>query len=295
MRMTLCKRGGLVIQTTLIATACAVGFTASKAYSGELNEMRQELKAHQFEGKVEPRVRAFVTNAVNGVLTDIHFQPGDQVEQGQLLFQLSSASHQHQVEAAEALVQRRKVELDMAWTNAERSANLGERGAISEIAVQDAANALALAEAALQEAIANKNYALTGYNATQITAPISGKIGAPSFEVGTYLKTETGQTLAKVVQTDPMLIKYDQPYSGLLALYDAAPEKVANYFNRIAVKVTLPSGTQLAETGRILSTNNVLDSEGNVQVWAEMPNPDGVLVSGLPVTVTLALEEKLLD
>ena len=247
--------------------------------------------AQQYDGKAEPSVRAFVTNAVNGVLTNIHFQPGDYVEKGQLLLQLSSASYLHQVEAAEALVQRRQVELDMAWANAERAANLGERGAISEISVTDAANALALAEAALLEAVANKSYALTGYNATQITAPISGQIGASHYEVGTYLKTETGQTLAELVQTDPMLISYNQPYEGLLALYDAAPGKISNYFDQIAVTVTLSSGTQLTEVGRIVSTNNVLDENGNVRIWAEVPNPDGVLVPGLPVSVSLQLEK----
>ncbi len=113
----------------------------------------------------------------------------------------------------------------------------------------------------------------------------------PEFEIGAYLETETGQTLAMIVQTDPVLVSYEQPYGALLEMHGAAPGKIADHFDSIAVRVWLASCETQSSLGRIVFTDNTLDADGNLRIWAEMPNPDGVLVPSLPVTVSLQLED----
>lgn len=252
--------------------------------------MQQLPGTAQYEGLVEPGLRAFVTNAADGILTAIYFRPGDTVEKGQLLLQTSSGFHYARVEVARALVMRRRAELDRAWTDAERVADLGERGEITALSLQDTVQSVAMAEAALEEAVAAQAQAETCMDETRIRAPISGQIGAPQIDVGTYLRSRSGQALARIDQIDPVLVSFDPLYDELLEISELASGKIAGRLDRIAVETTLRSGERMPQTGRIVYTDWALDQDGRIHVWAEFPNPDGILIPGWRVGVSLGLK-----
>ncbi len=268
--------------------ACVWGVLAS---SGDLQELREVMTGLRLDGTVQAGRQAFVTNAVPGVLVSMHFAPGEAVEEGQLLFQLSSEAHRHRVEASAAIVKRKRVELEIARRNKDRVSRLFERGTATETAAQDAEDRFALAEVALAEAQANLGLNETGLNATQITAPISGYIGAPHFPIGAYLETESGQTLAEIIQVDPILVGYKQPFDLLLNMHEASPVRLRTLFDRIVVTATLPSGEILPQTGRIKYVDSGLDAGGYLEVWAEFANPDSILVPGLKVGLGLRVDK----
>lgn len=250
--------------------------------------MSKPLETMHNEGLVEPGLRAFVTNATDGVLTAIHFRPGDRVEEGQLLLQTSSDFHSARVEVARALVLRRRAELDRAWADAERVADLGERSLVSDLSLQDTAQSVALAEAALGEAIAVQSLAETHMEETRITAPIAGQIGRPEIDIGTYLRSRSGQALARIDQIDPVLVSFDPRYDDLLEMSAFGSDAIPGQLDRVMVRVTLPSGEPLQKPGRIVFADWALDAHGHVHVWAEIPNPDGILIPGWRVTVSLS-------
>ncbi len=264
---------------------------ASTAPAQSLGAINDVVAGVRYTGRVHASERAFVSNTVNGHLTRIHFTPGDYVEQGQLLFELGPQVFVHKVEAGEAAVARRRIELDIARTNAERVTELGDRGAATTVDTQDAASRLALAEVALAEAEAQLSISRLELASTQIRAPISGLIGAPQYQLGAYLKTETGRPLAELTKIDPVLVSYDVPYNTLILLERLAPNGLQELFLRFEISVVMPSGIELPFVGTPRYSANELREGNSLTVWAEVPNPDTVLIPGLPVEISARLRK----
>lgn len=270
---------------TLVCIAVAPVFAQD---SGVYSEILSDLN---LEGTVQAGEKAFVANSINGTLIAIHFEPGDFVEEGDLLFELSPIAFQQSLEASEAIVARREAELNIARRRADRVSELRERGTVPEADAQEVLDSLVIARASLAEAEAQRNLAAIQLSATQIKSPISGLIGQSRFQIGTYLKLETGQALAQVTRLDPVLISYSQPYDSLVQLASTLPGRLVDLWPRFQVTVLLPTGEKLQEVGRLRYFDNELQSDGSLNVWAEVPNPSGLLVPGLTVQLEISLSE----
>lgn len=278
--------GRLCQLVTTITFACLM-FLPAGLQAQNMQILNELLEGKSFEGRVEARRTAQVAQSVNGYLVGIHFANGDVVRSGQLLFELSSASHKAQLEAATAALARRRVELSIAQKNAERIFELESRGASTPARAEDAGFQLALAEIAVEEAKANLDLLDLQMAGTKITAPIGGRISAPHYNIGAYLKPETGFSLAEIAQLDPVVIAFSQPYELLLQQHQVHPQNLQNIFDSTVVSITLPTGGQYSETGKIVSSETEMNSDGTLTIWAEVPNPDGILLPGLPVKVSV--------
>jgi RND family efflux transporter MFP subunit len=278
--------------TALILLVFTLTWTGGVSSAQSVEAVNAVLSGMMYEARVYPSDRAFVANSVNGPLSAIHFTPGGYVEKGQLLFELGDRSYSLRVEAAKAALARRKVELEMARSNLNRTKNLGARGIVAAAALEESEYQLALAAVAFTEAQAQLALAEFKLTSATIVAPISGFIDMPRFPIGAYLKTETGQALAEITRIDPALISFQWPYGTLLDLHKAAPKKLHQLLERSEVTVTLPTGEKLPQKGRLLFSANSLDTTDKaLEVWAEIPNPDYVLVPGLTVNVNVRIAE----
>lgn len=112
---------------------------------------------------------------------------------------------------------------------------------------------------------------------------------------GAYLKTETGKPLAEIVQVDPALVSFAHPYDSLLELHHVAPERIEEYLDRFAVHVALPTGERYEQTGKVAFVGTELNSDGALQVWAEIPNPEVILIPGLQVSVSIELKKYIVQ
>ncbi|NDR55828.1 efflux RND transporter periplasmic adaptor subunit [Aliiruegeria sabulilitoris] len=243
-----------------------------------------------FDGRVEVKERAVVSNSVNGLLSRVLFNMGGQVEAGQPLFEIADSAYQFKLQTAEVNVARRQVDLDAAVAALSRASALHERGNTSATARADAENAVKLATANLLEAEATLDLAKIQLAATAVRAPIAGHIDGVNYPTGSYLKADTGVILSQVTQLDPVLVSFHHPYTSLLELYAAAPDRLGNLLDAVSVEVTLPTGEQISETGRIIATANALSAEDStLAIWAEVPNPETLLIPGLPVTVGISV------
>ena len=279
-----------ILFTVAVALASATAaYATPDDGAGHLETLLADLA---FEGRVEVKESAVVSNAVNGTLSKVLFNVGDQVEEGQPLFELSDTVYQLKVRAAEADVVRKTVELDMAAAELSRTSTLLERGRATEIARAAADHAMRLATANLSAAEAALEMARTELGATTITAPISGWIEGVSYPLGSYLKADTGVVLSRITQLDPVMVSFDHPYESLLELYAASPVQLNNLFDLLEVNITLPTGERLEQPGRLVATGNALNArDSTLKVWAEVPNPETLLIPGLPVIVDVTVSE----
>ncbi|SDK84627.1 efflux RND transporter periplasmic adaptor subunit [Aliiruegeria lutimaris] len=279
----------LLLTATFAFLSSTAAIAAAPDGTGSFETMLEELA---FEGRVEVGDRAVVSNSVNGTLSKVLFTPGEYVEEGQPLLELSPTVYRLKVRAAEADVTRKTVELEMAVADLFRTSTLHERGRTTEIARADADHALRLATANLSAAEAALEIARTELGATVITAPISGYIDGVAYSAGSYVKAETGVVLTEITQLDPVLVSFSHPYESLLELHGAAPDRLGNLLDSLEVNITLPTGERLDQPGRLVATGNALNAEdSSLTIWAEVPNPETFLIPGLPVAVDVTVAE----
>src|SRR6266853_1813341 len=113
---------------------------------------------------------------VSGFIESIHFQDGQIVKQGDLLFVIDPRPYRIAVEQAKADLERARAKLDIATLDVDRatplarSQNITEREFDTRKSTQrDAAGAVGSADAALKQAELNLEW-------TAVRAPISGRI-----------------------------------------------------------------------------------------------------------------------
>ncbi len=226
--------------------------------------------------KIMPRVTAFI-NAVN-------FKQGSTVKTGQVLFTLQPEQYEAALQTAQANLASAQAALANAQLTYERAVNLKQTGFEAQSALdaavatrnEDQANVLS-AQAMVANAALNLSYCT-------ITAPIDGRIGAVALTKGNLVSTSTG-TLATINQLDPIRVEFavsaDSPI--LAAAQNNASE------SQFAISIDLPNGQPYPLKGKIAFLDNQVDTNtGTVNVYADFPNPNGVLLPGAYVNVETA-------
>jgi len=221
-----------------------------------------------------PRVTAFIDK--------VDVAQGSTVKSGQLLFSLQPAQYQAALQTAQANLASAQAALENAELVYERAERLNSSGFEAESTLdqamatrnEDQANVLS-AQASLAVAQLNLSYC-------NITAPIDGRIGAVSLTKGNLVTTNTG-TLATINQLDPIRVEFSvSSTSPLLSLIETNSSQNKNF----TVSIDLPDGSKYKQSGKIAFLSNEVDSAtGTVNVYADFPNPDSLLLPGAYVSV----------
>ncbi len=229
--------------------------------------------------KVVPRVTAFIDS--------VPVQQGSAVKAGQVLFRLQTAQYSAALQSAEASLASARaavVNANLAYQRAQRLNRQGFEAVATldrDLATyqQDQASVLS-AEANLAQAGLNLGYCT-------ITSPIAGQIGAVTLTKGNLVTPSTG-ALATVNQLDPIRVVFSVPYSAVVQAEQKIAADPTTGDPLLSVHLILPDDTPYAETGRIAFKDNQVDtSTGTVSVYADFPNPNGLLLPGAYVSVVL--------
>ncbi|MEM6440971.1 MAG: efflux RND transporter periplasmic adaptor subunit [Pseudomonadota bacterium] len=246
-----------------------------------------------YQGRVEAARQAALSTRIDGVVADILFNGGDEVEEGQPLIRLDPVDAELALAVAEAEVARAQAELAGARRDAARQESLAERGISPDAVVGPARTARAAAEAALRLAEAERRRAALDLDRTVIRAPLGGLISAADVIVGQFLEAEAGPPLAVIVDLEQVLVAYDAPYADRLALLGrTGAETVDDLLARIRVELSLPGDRLHALAATPHTASPTVDAEtGAVRVWAVFDNPDRLLRPGMAVTVRSHVQE----
>jgi membrane fusion protein (multidrug efflux system) len=223
--------------------------------------------------KILPRVTAFID--------EVNVQQGSTVKAGQLLFSLQTAQYQAALQTAQANLASAQAALENAQLVYARAANLKTSGFESQSSLdqalatrnEDRANVLA-AQASLANAQLNLSYCT-------ITAPIAGRIGAVALTKGNLVTSGTG-SLVTINQLDPIRVVFSVSNdSPILSTMQNSAARAG-----FALSLDLPSGAKYHYPGKIAFLDNQVDSStGTVNVYADFPNPQSLLLPGAYVSV----------
>ena len=240
-------------------------------------------------GAVEPSRTASVRSQVTGTLVKINFSEGQDVRQGDILFEIDPRPFQNSLRSAEADLQRIKVQLGTAQAQVDRYRTLSEGALVSQEqfqAISDSARALQSQQLASESAAANARLQL---DYCTIRSPLSGRTGNVAVHEGDLVRVnDAGGQLVSVHQISPINVTFAVPqqYFGSLVRYRAN--------GALKVKVVPPGTDERAEEGELtFMDNNVDASTGTLKLKGTFPNAQQRLWPGqfATVTVTLAAPE----
>ncbi len=225
-----------------------------------------------------------VTPQVGGRIVERHFQDGQNLKKGQLLFVIDPRPFKAQLDSAQATLAQTKAALDLAKIQFSRDQEIIATRAISKQDYDTKKNTVdvdqaqvAAAEAALETAKLNLEYCY-------IHSPIDGRAGARLVDAGNVVQANTTPLLS-IQRVDPI-------YANFTITERDLPD-VQKQMARGGLKalVRLPSDQDsAARTGRIeFLDNTVQNGSGTVNLRATISNPDRHFWPGQFVDVKLVL------
>ncbi|MEO8201897.1 MAG: efflux RND transporter periplasmic adaptor subunit [Gemmatimonadota bacterium] len=233
-------------------------------------------------GTVEPMQSVAVQPQVNGQLIRVTFREGDEVEKGQVLFQIDPRPFQAALAQAQAILARDRAQSVNAEQELKRFSSLAEKEYITAQQYdQSRANAagaqatLAADQAAVDQAELNLQYAT-------VRAPIAGRTGSLLVREGNQVRSD-GTTLVTINQVHPILVRFAVPASNLSAI-----QKYRSTGGLLVQAVAASGGTP--EEGQLSFVDNAVDSTtGTIMLKGNFSNHSGNLWPGGFVNVTLRL------
>lgn len=240
-----------------------------------------------YDGRVEALNRVDVSAQVEGVVTEIHFQPGQQVEEGFLLFSFDDLEVAQRTRAAEAVAQKAAALFDDAKQEYDRNQELRERGTIADSRYFKSKAAVAIAAAAVAETNSRLQAAQLELKRTKVYAPISGIISPALVSRGSYVETGRKGVLATIVQLDPVRIAYEIPYPDrLVELGITDLNSIATYADTVDLVVKLTPDWEHPELAEPTFLSSDVDPETrSLTAWAVVANPTRTLRPGMEVQV----------
>jgi membrane fusion protein (multidrug efflux system) len=202
---------------------------------------------------------------VPGIVEQINFQSGDDVEAGKVLLGLRDDDEVARLRSLEAMEK-------LYTLNYERNARLLKSQTVAQSAVDsDTANLQNYkAQVAQQKAVIEKKI---------LRAPFAGRLGLRQIDLGQYLPA--GTVIATLQALTPIYADFFLPQQAIAKIKVGQP---------VAAKVDTYPGVLFK--GTITAINPKIDTATrNVQVRATLGNDDHKLLPGMHVTVEIAVGE----
>src|SRR5947208_7164334 len=234
-------------------------------------------------GTVTPISSVALKSRVETTIVSVHFEDGNKVNQGDLLFTLDARQIDAQIEQAEGMLARDQASLEAAQRDVRRFSDLIGKGATTQVNLDNAktqadilVGTIKADQSALDNLKVQKSY-------TSIRAPFSGRIGAANVKVGNFVRPADTAPLAVINQMAPVYVTFAIPQRVLVDLRDAMASDGSK------VIATIP-GHQRSEDGKVAMVENSVDATtGMVTVRGVMNNENETLWPGTLVNTKLII------
>ena len=260
----------------------SVPVAAAAAKRGDLNLYLTEI------GTVTPFKTVTVHTRVDGELVRVLFKEGQMVKEGDLLAEIDPRPFQVQLTQAQGQMARDRASLVNARSQLDRYKQLYAQNIVAK---QDLDNQLSLAgqyEGAVKNDQGLIDSAKLNLTYSQITAPISGRVGLRLVDPGNIVHAADTQGLLVITQLQPIAVVFSIPEDDLPRVETAiraTPQLPVEAYDR-SLKTMLATGT-------LLTLDNEIDqSTGTVKLKAWFPNEDNALFPNQFVNAKLLVETK---
>ncbi len=235
-------------------------------------------------GNVEAYQTVQIRSQVSGQIQKIFFKEGEDVHQGQPLFQLDKRPFQADLEKAIGQMKHDQAQAENSRIQADRYSGLEKQGIVSheqaeQLRAQAKADASAVEadKAAVEAARVQLQY-------TDIVAPINARTGSLMINLGNLVKANDTPYLLQLNQVTPIYVTFSVPETNL--------DRVRQRFSSGQLKVlAYPKGqADSPAEGRLTFIDNGVDTTtGMLKLKGTFQNADRRLWPGEFVDVALVL------
>jgi membrane fusion protein (multidrug efflux system) len=238
----------------------------------------------ELPGRTSAFLVAQVRARVDGIVLQRGFIEGADVKAGQRLYKIDPAPYIATLNNAKAALAKAQANLATTTAQANRYKVLVAANAVSK---QDYDNAVAAQGQAAADVAAGKaavDTAQINLGYTDVTSPISGRIGLSQVTPGAYVQASAATLMSTVQQLDPVYVDLTQSSLDGLKLRRQVQEGRLKTSGPNAAKVTLilEDGRPYPVPGKLQFSDVTVDqTTGSVTVRAVFPNPQHVLLPGM--------------
>lgn len=246
---------------------------------------RQVQKWNEFSGRLVAVDTVQIRPQVSGIIHSIHFNNGEMVKKGDILFKIDPRSYVTAVAHAEGVLASAQAQLTLSKDELTRAERLIQDKVISQSEFDSRKNAVLVNTASVKSAQAALSGARLKLEYTEVRAPISGKISRAEMTAGNLVEADfNAPILATVVSSSPIYADFEVDERTFLQYVQA--RVTGQDKKQIPVMMGLLTESELPRTGFIESFDNHLNTtSGTIRVRAIFNNADGTLVPGFFVKI----------
>ena len=235
-------------------------------------------------GTVTPLAIAKVKPQVSGVLEKILFKEGQMVRAGELLATIDARQFELALAQATGQRQRDAAQLESARVTLQRFKTLLEQDSIARQEVDSQTALVKQLEGTVMVNNAAVGVAQLNLSYTRITAPISGRVGLRTVDVGNTVSSSDANGVAVITQVAPMDVVFAVPQDRVSDVLNAAKTDMQ-------VMALDRTRTGVLGSGTFASLDNQVDTTtGTVKAKARFANTDSALFANQFVNIQLRIK-----
>jgi membrane fusion protein, multidrug efflux system len=234
-------------------------------------------------GTVTPQATVRVRPQVSGVMEKVLFKEGQMVRAGELMATIDPRQFEMALMQASGQRQRDEAQLDSARVTLQRYKTLLDQDSIARQDVDTQAALVKQLEGTVVVDKASEGTARLNLGYTKVVAPVSGRVGLRTVDVGNVVSTGDANGIALITQISPIDVVFAIPQ-------DQVGDLQQNAGGAGAMKVTALDRTRVTtlDTGVFASLDNQVDTTtGTVKAKARFANSKNTLFPSQFVNVQL--------
>jgi multidrug efflux system membrane fusion protein len=274
--LSACGKGGGAAQPEVKAIPVVVAAVEQRELPIVLNEV----------GTVESTGSVTIQSRVDGQIVKVFVADGQEVKAGAPLIQIDPEPLDIALRIARATLARDEATLANAKSKLERGRSLLAQKFISQDAFTQLTTDLQFAQATVDADRATVDNAALQLSYATITAPVAGKIGHVSQQVGNMIRAVAQTPLVTLNVLDRVDVAFSIPQQQL----ELVRATLATSQPQVRATTTGASGERIETVGELTFIDNAADTlTGTIKLRARFDNQSRALWPGAYVNVTLSL------
>lgn len=238
-------------------------------------------------GTVQAYNMVAIKTRVDGQIVKVDFKEGQEVKEGDPLFQIDPRPFQAALQQAQAARQKDEAQLAGAKLDLERYSKLLGTGYQTRQSFDNQTALVAQLQAAIKGDQALIDNAQLNLNYADIRSPIDGRLGARLVDKGNLVHANDNTALVTITELKPIFVSFTLPQDTLDDIREE--QKKAP----LIVRAYSSDGGKLLSEGRLTLIDNAIDqATGTIHLKARFENQDERLWPGEFVSLRVILKTR---